>query len=458
MLNLKELIEATNGTYINGNLDIIPTNYVIDSRIVEKGDFFVPIIGENTDGHNYILDTVKKEIIGFFINKNNKNKTSIIDESIKLNKNICIIEVEDTFKALYNAGKVNREKNIDIPVVAITGSVGKTSTREMVSSVLKQKYNVLTTEKNYNSLIGVPIMALKIDKQDICVLEAGIDHFDEMELLSNVLKPDVCAITNIGTAHIGTFKTSENILKEKIKITNHIKGKSKLIINEDNTYLSKVGDNVNYTTEKIGMDSVNDIKYSDEKIEFVTRIYGEKNKLQINTLGNHNIYNALVAIKVGEIFNLSKEEIIKGVSEYKNFARRLEKKVTKENAILIDDTYNASIDSMKSGLITVNNMNASRKIAVLGDMFDLGEKSNEIHRNLAEVFEILNYDYLFTLGDAAKNIALGAKKYMNEKNIVSFDDKKELINKLKKIIKPKDIIYFKASNGMKFDEIIKELE
>ena len=149
MLNLKELIEACNGKYINGNLDYIPKNYVIDSRIINKGDFFVPIIGENTDGHSYIIDTVKKGSIGFFINKNTKNKKNIIDESIKINSDICIIEVEDTFKALYNAGKKNREKNIDIPVVAITGSVGKTSTREMVSSVLNQKYKVLTTEKNH---------------------------------------------------------------------------------------------------------------------------------------------------------------------------------------------------------------------------------------------------------------------------------------------------------------------
>lgn len=326
----------------------------------------------------------------------------------------------------------------------------------MVSSVLKQKYKVLTTEKNYNSLIGVPIMALKIDKQDVCVLEAGVDHFNEMELLSNVLKPDVCVITNIGTAHIGTFKTSENILKEKIQITNHIKGKSKLIINEDNSYLSKIEDNINYSVEKIGIDSVSNICFGDEKIEFTTRIYGEKNRIHINALGNHNIYNALVAIKIGEMFDISKDEIIKGILEYKNFSRRLEKKVTKENVILIDDTYNASIDSMKSGLITVNNMKANRKIAVLGDMFDLGEKSDDIHLKLAEVFEILDYDYLFTLGDAAKNIALGAKKYMKEDKIMCFDNRENLINKLKEIIQPNDLVYFKASNGMKFDYIIKE--
>ena len=457
MLNLKELIEATNGTYINGVLDIVPRNYVIDSRLIEKNDFFVPIVGENTDGHKYIIDTVKKGALGFFISKSNSKKIKIIDESIKINKDICIIEVEDTFKALYSAGKTNREKNIDIPIVAVTGSVGKTSTREMISSILKQKYNVLTTEKNYNSLIGVPIMALKIDNQDICVLEAGIDHFNEMELLSDIIKPDICVITNIGTAHIGTFKTSQNILKEKIQITNHIKGISKLIINEDNSYLSNIGDNVKYEVEKIGMDSVSNIKTKDEKIEFTTRIYGEKNEILIKALGNHNIYNALVGIKIGEIFKLDKEAIIKGIAEYKNFSRRLEKKITKDNIILIDDTYNASIDSMKSGLITVNNMEAKRKIAVLGDMFDLGDKSEEIHKDLAQVFEILDYDYLFTLGKNAKYIAIGAKKYMNKNNIFSYENKEDMMLKLKSIVTSNDLVYFKASNGMKFDEIINEM-
>jgi UDP-N-acetylmuramoyl-tripeptide--D-alanyl-D-alanine ligase len=458
MLSLKELVEATNGVYINGDLEMVPENYVIDSRLVNKNDFFIPIIGENTDGHMYIIDCVKKGAIGFFISKNNINKDKIIQESIDINKNVCIVEVEDTFKSLYNAGKINREKNINIPVIAVTGSVGKTSTREMIASVLKQSKEVLVTEKNYNSLIGVPIMALKIDNQDVCVLEAGIDHFNEMELLSDVLKPDVCVITNIGTAHIGTFKSSENILKEKIQITNHIKGISRLIINEDNTFLSNVESSVKFDVDKIGMDNVSDIKINDDTIEFVTRVYGEKNKFTINALGSHNIYNALVAIKIGEIFKIKRDDIIKGISEYKNFARRLEKLVIKDNITLIDDTYNASIDSMKSGLITVNNLKAKRKIAVLGDMFDLGEKSEEIHEELAKVFEILDYDYIFTLGNLARKIAIGAEKYMDKNCIFCFDNKELLIEELKKFIKQDDIVYFKASNGMKFNEIINELK
>lgn len=458
MLNVKELVESTKGTYINGNLEQVPINYVIDSRLIKKDDFFVPILGENTDGHNYILQCVEKEAVGFFISKNCRKKAEIIDKSIHINPAICIIEVEDTFQALYHAGKYNREKHIHIPVVAITGSVGKTSTREMIASVLKQKKEVLTTEKNYNSLIGAPIMALKIDHQDVCVLEAGIDHFQEMELLSNLLKPDVCVITNIGIAHLGNFLTSENIFKEKIQITNHIKGMAKLLINEDNHYLSKVEDHVNYTVEKIGMDHVSEIQITDDQIQFVARIYGEKNEVRIHALGSHNIYNALMAIKVGEIFELSKEEIIKGISQYQNFPRRLEKKVLKNQITIIDDTYNASIDSMKSGLITVNQLKADRKIAVLGDMFDLGERSEQIHKELAEVFEILNYDYLFTLGEKAKNIALGAKKYMEKEKIKIFEDKKSLILEIKKIMQPGDMIYLKASNGMKFDEIVKELE
>ena len=457
MLNLKELIEATEGVYINGNLEYIPQNYVIDSRLIKKDDFFVPIIGENTDGHKYIIQSMKNGACGFFISKKCEEKDNIIKEAININKEAVIIEVEDTFKALYNAGKVNREKHIDIPLVAVTGSVGKTSTREMISCVLGTSKNVLKTEKNYNSLIGVPIMALKIDKQDICVLEVGIDHFDEMELLSDEVKPDVCVLTNIGTAHIGTFKTSENILKEKIQITNHIRGISKVVVNQDNSYLSNLSNNLKYKIEKIGIDMVKDIVNKNDYIEFTTRIYNEECRLRINAIGKHNIYNALVAIKVGEIFDISKENIIKGVSEYRNFSRRLEKKVTKKGVILIDDTYNASIDSMKSGLITINSMEG-RKFAVLGDMFDLGEKSDEIHKKLSDVFEILDYDYLYTLGDASKNIAEGAKRFMKKENIECFDDKEAIIKKMNSMLKKDDIVYLKASNGMKFNEIIEKID
>lgn len=457
MLDINELLKATNGKYINGNRLKRPLNYCIDSRIVQKEDFFVPVVGENVDGHEYIIDCIKKGIVGFFVNSNYLKKEQLINESININKELCIVEVDNAQNALYDAGKYNRQKHINIPVIAVTGSVGKTSTREMIASVLKTSKNVLVTEKNYNSCIGAPIMALKMDNQDVCVLEAGIDKIGEMTLLTNLLKPDISVITCIGTAHIGNFGSQDIIFSEKIKIFESMKKDAIAIVNGDDKFLVNLKDTNNYSIKKYYIDSITDISQNENKIDFTTNIYGKSSQVRINEIGNHNVYNALCAIKIGEIFGLDIQEIVKGISNYKNFARRLEKKKIGDITI-IDDTYNASIDSMKSGLITVNNLESKRKIAILGDMLELGSFSTEIHSGLGEVFKILKFDFLLTLGKEAKNIAISANKYFKEGSVEAFEDRNELINKLKDIMLPGDLLFFKASNGMKFPEIIEALE
>lgn len=457
MLNIEEIIKATNGKLINGEKNIVPKLYEIDSRNVKIGDFFIPIIGEKVDAHNFIIDTVKKGSIGYFINKNCTDFEKINNESVKINPQICIIAVEDTKQALIDSGKYNREKHINIPIVTVVGSVGKTSTREMITSVLKEEKNVLSTKKNYNSNIGTSLMCLEMASQDVCVLEAGIDKFDEMEELSEILKPDIVVMTIIGTSHIGTFKTKENIFKEKSKILKYIKGIKKVIANGDDLYLSSLVPCKKYDVEKVSVDNVDNVNTNEDSLEFETRLYGDKLKVTINQIGDHNIYNALMAIKVAECFNMKKENIINGIASYKNFVGRLGQ-IKINHITLIDDTYNASGESMRSGLLTVNRLDAKRKIAILGDMFDLGEMSDEIHAKVAEVFSITKYDYLFTLGDKAKIIAENAKKYIKEKNVNSFDKEQEFINKIIKIAKPGDILYFKASNGMHFSNILKKVE
>lgn len=456
MLNVNELVKATKGKLLNGDGNTSPLEYEIDSRILKKDDFFVPIVGEKVDAHIYIIDTVKKGAIGFFINSGFEKKDEIIKESIKINENVCIIEVEDTRKALIQSGIYNRQKHINIPVVAIAGSVGKTSTREMIASVLKTNKNVLVTKKNYNSDIGLPLMCLQIDEQDVCVLEVGIDKFDQMDELSFILKPDIVVFTIIGTSHIGTFKTKENIFKEKFKLTNYIKGISKVIVNGDDTYLASIKANEKINVESYTIDTVGDVKVKDESLDFVTRIYGKEEKVVINQIGNHNIYNALAAIKVGELFNLETKDILKGIAKYENFSRRLERKVI-NNVTLIDDSYNASPESMKSGLMSADKISSKRKFAIIGDIFDLGELAQEIHMKIAPVFELVNFDYLYTLGPNAKYIANGAKKYMNEEKIKSFDSKKDLVGEIIKNVKEGDLVYFKASNGMNFNEIVKDV-
>jgi UDP-N-acetylmuramoyl-tripeptide--D-alanyl-D-alanine ligase len=458
MLNINELVLATKGKLVNGDLNIIPQEYAIDSREIKEADFFVPVIGEKTDGHKYIIDCVKKGIIGFFISSNYLKKDEVAKESIKINKEICIVEVEDTSLALYEAAKFNRIKHIDIPVVAVTGSVGKTSTREMIASVLSEENTLLVTKKNYNSFIGLPIMVLKMDKQDICVLEVGIDKLYEMEALSDLLKPDICVITMIGTAHIGVLGSKDNIFSEKLKITNNIKGISTLIINSDDDYLKQIENSSKYLIEKFSIKDVGNVIYEDASINFETNIYNESKKIVINEIGKHNIYNALCAIKVAQSFKIKTDNILRGIAKYRNFSKRLEKKIIGENILIIDDTYNASIDSMISGLEAVNKIKGKRKIAVLGDMLELGEYSKKLHEEVGESFKSLNYDKLYTLGKEAKNISETAKKYMNFENVIHFEDKEVLIKYLKDNLVCNDIIYFKASNGMRFFDIIEELE
>ena len=455
MLNVKELVIATNGKLINGDENFIPRKYVIDSRNVEERPFFIPIIGESTDGHKYIIDAVNNGICGFFINKDYIDKENVIKSSININKDICIIEVDDTKEALYKAGEYNRNKHIDIPVVAVTGSVGKTSTREMISSVLKTSKNVLTTKANYNSLIGAPIMALEMEDQDICVFEIGTDSFGEIERLSNLVKPNVGVITVIGTAHIGIFKSREGIFNEKIQITSHMIKPSILIINGDDDYLVKVNSNDKYNVIKYYIEDAKNVVQCNDNIEFEASVYDKQNRLTINQIGMHNVKNALCAIKVGECFNISTENIIKGIANYKNFSRRLETIKLKDNITLIDDTYNASIDSMKSGLKTVNELKAKRKIAVLGDMLELGESSAKLHGEIGKVINTLNYDIIYLFGKEIKNTA---KTINNQIKVNIYDDIDKLINDLNHEIKDGDVVYLKASNGMKFNRIIDVLK
>lgn len=454
MLNVKELIKATDGNLINGNLESVPKEYVIDSRNLEGNPFFIPIVGENTDGHKYIINAVEKGICGFFLNNKFEKREEVIKKSIEINKKIIIIEVEDTQKALYNAGVYNRNKHINIPVVAVTGSVGKTSTREMISSVLSVSKNVLTTTKNYNSVIGAPIMALKMDNQDVCVFEIGTDHKGEIEKLSNLVKPDIGVITMIGTAHIGIFGNKEEIFKEKSSIVSHMREKSTLIVNGDDEYLKTLQSNSKYNVITFSENEILDLEEKND-IHFKTKIYDTLENITINQIGSHNAKNAVCAIKVAEILGIEKQNIIKGIENYKNFSRRLEKINLKNNVLLIDDTYNASIDSVKSGLKTVNKIENRRKIAVLGDMLELGDMSKRLHEEVGEIFKYLNFDVLYLTGKESKYILERASKYILTKYFENID---ELISNLKFNIKENDVIYLKASNGMKFDKIVKALK
>ena len=451
MLKVKELLEATNGKLLNGNLDDEINNYKIDSREVKSGDFYIPIVGENVDGHRFINDTVKNNCSGFFVS----NIDSIDIQKIKeVNKDIIIIEVEDTKKALVDIGIFNRNKHKDIEVVAITGSVGKTSTREIVSSVLSQQKNILVTEKNMNSYIGMPLMTLKLEEQEMAVLEAGIDFVGEMDILNKLLVPDVAVVTNIGTSHIGKFGSQDIIFQEKTKIADGLKGKKILLLNGDDEYLRRYEN----SSVKILYYSIKDKKniiINENTIEYDTLIYNKEEHIIVNALGNHNILNSLVAIKIGEIYNISVDKIKRGIFQYQNISRRMEK-ISFNNITIIDDTYNASPSSMQSGLISIDEIKDKRKIAVLADILELGDYAKEIHLKMGKVFKELKYDVLIAYGENMKYLIENAKNYIKE--VYYCKDSTEAEKKVREIMRENDVIYFKGSNSMFVNKIVDDLK
>lgn len=451
MLNVKELVEATNGNLLNGNLDQTFKNYKIDSREVEAGDFYIPLKGENVDGHKFIISAIKNGCKGLFISN---YEFSTLEQMIEIDKDIVVIKVNDTTDALIDIGVYNRDKHIDINVVAVTGSVGKTSTREMIASVLNQGMNVMVTEKNMNSHIGMPLMDLKLENQEIAVLEAGIDYVGEMDILNRLLKPDVAVVTNIGTSHIGKFGSQDVIFREKTNISKGLKGKKILLLNQDDEYLKKY-ENKDVNVKYYSVNDAKNVRILEDKIQYDTYIYDKLEHIVINAIGKHNILNSIVAIKVGEIYNLPAEKIKEGIFKYKNFNRRMEK-IELNGITLIDDTYNASPSSTESGLVSVNEMHNKRKIAVLADICELGDYSKQLHEKLGEVFKDLSFDILIAYGKDMKYLSEVAKKYV--KDVYYCTDSVEAEKELRKIMTTGDIIYFKGSNAMKVNNIVEDLK
>jgi len=316
MLTIREILEGTKGKLIQGNKDLIIKGYKIDSRECKYGDLYIPLKGENTDGHRFISNAIDNGCIAILI-----SNIEFIPEDIS--DTISIVQVNDCLEALQNIGRYNRIKHKEIESIAITGSVGKTSTREMISSVLSQKYNLMVTEKNMNGHIGLPLMTARLEKQDLGVFETGIDFVGEMDILGQIVTPDIAVITNIGTSHIGKFGSQDIIYREKTNIAKYLIGKKILLLNKDDIYLKK------YRNEDVNIIyySINDasnIIISNNSIEFETKIYDKYEKIKINAIGNHNIINAIVAIKIAEQYNMDKEDIINGIENYKNFNRRME--------------------------------------------------------------------------------------------------------------------------------------
>ena len=451
---VKDIIEKCNGELLIGNENLILNNFSKDTRTINKGDIYIGIKGEVFDGNNFYKEALKKGASCCILD----NIPSDLDLSEYKDK--TIIKVKDTIKCIQKLAEYKRSM-YNIPVIAVTGSVGKTSTKDIIYEVVRTKYKTLKTEGNQNNHIGLPLTILKLKKEEALVVEMGMNHLGEISVLTNIVKPTIAVITNIGTAHIGLLGSRENILKAKLEITESLTKDSTLIINNDNDLLHKEYNNLKnkYNLITIGIDNKSDYNATNIKDNIFSSNFNINNdKININVGSTAFIYNALVAYAIGKKLKIESSKIISAINNFKLSHHRLEKKITKNNITLIDDTYNANKDSMINALSILSKVKDKRKVAILGDILELGKYSEEIHRNIGKHITQDNLDILITIGNYSKYIKEEAiKNKFSTDNIYSYNNYEESLENLASILKPNDIVLLKASHGIRLDKIVEYL-
>lgn len=455
-ITVQDILNVTNGTLIYGNKDEICENFSKNTKEIHNGDIYVGFKGEKFDGGKFYEDAIEQGAKGCIINKIEGMEIKRFDDKF-------VIQVDDTVEAIGEIAKFKREK-YNIPVIAITGSVGKTSTKDIIYSVVSQKYKTLKTQGNMNNHIGMPMTILGLKNHEALVVEMGMNHFGELSKLTAIAKPTIAVITNVGTAHIGNLGSRENILKAKLEILEGLQKDGYAVINNDNDLLHEWGtENKKYKIITYGINNnstyvAKNIEYNDNKSTYVLKTEDDKElkNIEVPVGGEAFVYNSLAAISVGKILNVPMEQIIKGIKSFELSKMRLDIQKTEQGYTIINDCYNANYDSMKSAIEYLKNAEGERKIAVLGDMLELGEFSKELHEKVGKVVSENKVDILITVGKEAKNIARVAKENGVE-HIYDFENNKDAIDKLKKILAVGDTALVKASNSMNFKEIVENL-
>jgi len=456
---VKDIIKICNGKLICGNEETVCENFCRDSRIVKEGEIYLGIKGEKYNGSTFYKEALENGADGCIL-----QEVEISEDEINTYRDQFIIKVDDVVKALCQIAAYKRSL-YNIPVIGITGSVGKTSTKDIIAGVMSTKYNVLKTEANHNNEIGLPLTILNLREHDAMVLEMGMSSLGEISLLTDIAKPTTAVITIIGSSHIGELGSRENILKAKLEILEGLNEEGSLIINNDNDLLSLWNKNnedthkhITYGIENESDFVAKDIKVNENGSSFVVELEGKEYTVNVPVAGRHFIYNSLAAIAVGLENNIEIEKIIQGISNFSLTKSRMEILKNEKNVTIINDCYNASYESVKAALEYLSSVNANKKIAVLGDVLELGEFSQKMHQKMGEEVVNNNIDLLVTVGKEAKTIANTVKNKAENIEVYSFENNVDASNLLKKLMKENDVILIKASHGMHFEEIVDSIK
>ena len=477
-ITVQDIVIAAGGTLVSGDKEAVVTSASTNSREIEPGALFVPVIGERVDAHCFIPQVIEKGAKAAFISHDIKAEWKSEDGTF------ACIRVEDTVRALQKLAAWYRNRFF-VPVIGITGSVGKTTTKEMIAAALETEKNILKTKGNQNSQIGVAMMMLCLEKEhELAVIEMGMSEPGEMMRLAGIARPETAVMTNIGVSHIGQLGSKENIRKEKMNIINEMPERGNLYYNGDDELLSQIPglgqerkeDLLDEETRKklpsvslhaFGMGEDCEFRAKDIVIEQGTTsfvcVYPEGNvRVSLAVPGRHNVGNALVALAIAHQYGVDMERAAEGLAGYRPPDMRGQV-IRLGETILIDDTYNASPDSMKSAVeVLLSTEPASEHIVVFGDVLELGRVSESCHEEVGVYLANASFHgnkvtELVTLGEQAKYIAKGAMKTAPSLPVHSFDTREEVTGYLKKRLKKDTAVVLKGSRGMHMDEIVKEL-
>lgn len=473
-LSIKEIAEMMEGTVLCGDPSLMIREYSFSSKEGDAETLFLPTVGERVDAHDFIADAMHT---GMAATVTERQRIEPGTESM------TYLAVDNTRDALQRLGRAVRLRYAAVPMVAITGSVGKTTTKEMIYATLQTAGNVLKTEGNKNGQLGVPLMMLRLSQnQRNAVIEMGMSLFGEMERIARVAQPNYAVITNIGVSHIGNLLTQENIRREKLCIINQIQKPAIVFVNGDDPLLAELcpkspafkGYNkislypkTREQLDKVQFRSYGMAKWCDYRAENLEILEDGvrfdycheevSEKVVLHVMGQHNVSNAIAAMAVAEAEGIPGFVAKRGLSDYRPMAMRGNVEQLSGGICLIDDTYNASPDSMKSGLDILETIShKGRKIAVLADILELGEQSERCHRLVGTYVAEHSVDILLTVGSEAREIAKEAGK-KKKIAVQSFDTREEAGAYLLEILKAGDAVLLKGSRGMGLDRLAKQV-
>lgn len=434
--------------------DITITGVSTDTRTIEHGNLYIPLIGERFDGHDFISEAVEAGAAAILVER--QRQLPDVD---------CpYFEVPDTLKALQQLAQAYRH-HLAIPVVAVTGSNGKTTTKDLIAAVLSTKYVVHKTKGNLNNHIGLPLSLLSMPEQaEVAVLEMGMSHAGEIAQLSRIACPDYAVITNVGDAHIAFFNSQRDIAKAKLEIVTGLKPEGLLYVNGDNRLLREETVGIGRQVRTVGLAEDVDVKGVDVKVitPHTTSFRTENNpyRYELPLIGKHNVTNALFAVAIGRQMGLTESEIAHGLQEVQLSGRRLQLRETKRGMRVIDDSYNANPTAVRAGVNTLTEVtDKQRKWVLLGDIFELGAREEQLHRELGRfVRDKKSIEYIFTIGKRARWIheeALGVDRTPD--TVIHFHTVEEAIHDLRRRDNPDTVLLVKASRGMALDRVVDAL-